>query len=174
MAGGQTFPSLSSISNLAASPRALPLAAAAAWGSWRKARDANLSEQTPSKSSTAGGFLSGLLTPPSSNVRQSPINGSAPSMMQGARRSYSESRPLRSYNSNKTLRSASARHSESPSRLEPPTTPPLLRRSSYDHDAEPNNYENGTFGDDLESTMGGLVSQSPRSVEGPFGPQIVS
>ncbi|KAJ9291089.1 hypothetical protein DTO021C3_1305 [Paecilomyces variotii] len=174
MAGGQTFPSLSSISNLAASPRALPLAAAAAWGSWRKARDANLSEQTPSKSSSAGGFLSGLLTPPSSNVRQSPINGSAPSMMQGARRSYSESRPLRSYNSNKTLRSASARHSESPSRLEPPTTPPLLRRSSYDHDAEPNNYENGTFGDDLESTMGGLVSQSPRSVEGPFGPQIVS
>lgn len=154
MSGGQSFPSLSDI---AASPRSLPLAAAAAWGNWRKGRESFTSEsgasQTPSKSTNSGGFLSGLLTPPSSNVRYTPKNLSAPpgpARMAG-RRTASESRPLRGYNS--SPRSLSTRqmdklpvvHQES---IEPPTTPPLLRRSSYDHDAEQNSYDSSALMDD--------------------------
>ncbi|KAJ5798886.1 uncharacterized protein N7503_006391 [Penicillium pulvis] len=165
---GATLPSLQSI---AASPRSLPLAAAAAWGNWRKGREngnvsGSPSEQTPSKSSNASAFLSGLLTPPSSHARQNAPHYSAPG------RSYAESRPLRGFNS---PRRGSVR-SEAPI-PEPPKTPPLLRRSSYDHDAEPANYEQDNFApDDIESTVGGMVSASPKETgeEGPFGPQISS
>jgi len=165
---GATLPSLQSI---AASPRSLPLAAAAAWGNWRKGRESanaggNPSEQTPSKSSNASAFLSGLLTPPSSHARQNAPHPPAPV------RSYAESRPLRGFNS---PRRGSVR-SEAPI-PEPPKTPPLLRRSSYDHDAEPANYEQDSFAtDDIESTVGGMVSASPKETgeEGPFGPQISS
>ncbi|KAJ5682202.1 hypothetical protein N7462_005367 [Penicillium macrosclerotiorum] len=166
---GNGRPSLPSISDLAASPRSLPLAAAAAWGNWRKGRDsgAGSAEQTPSKSSNAGTFLSGLLTPPSSHVRQNAPLGAAPI------RSYSESRPLRGLTS--TPRRGSVRQ-EAPI-AEAPKTPPLLRRSSYDHDAEPANYEDGGFtADDIESTVDGMVSASPKDAadEGPFGPQIAA
>ncbi|OKL60139.1 hypothetical protein UA08_04561 [Talaromyces atroroseus] len=154
MSGGQAFPSLSDI---AASPRSLPLAAAAAWGNWRKGRESFTSEngasQTPSKSTSGGGFFSGLLTPPSSNVRYTPKNSSAPRgpARMGGRRTASESRPLRGYNP--SPRSLSARqmdklpvvHQEP---LEPPTTPPLLRRSSYDRDAEQNSYDGSALMDD--------------------------
>ncbi|KAJ6121598.1 hypothetical protein N7512_004063 [Penicillium capsulatum] len=159
---GQGLGSLPSISDIAASPRALPLAAAAAWGNWRKGREN--SEQTPSKSSNAGAFLSGLLTPPSSHVRQNGPPTTAPS------RSYAESRPLRGLNS--TPRRGSVRQ-EAPV-AEPPKTPPLLRRSSYDHDAEPASYADNNFADEVESTVGGFVSASPKDTgeEGPFGPQI--
>lgn len=166
---GAALPSLQSI---AASPRSLPLAAAAAWGNWRKGREnanpnANPSEQTPSKSSNAGAFLSGLLTPPSSHVRQNAPHSSGPG------RSYAETRPLRGFNS--APRRGSVRQ-EVPI-AEPPKTPPLLRRSSYDHDAEPANYEEDNFAaDDIESTVDGMVSASPKEAGegGPFGPQISS
>jgi hypothetical protein len=167
---GQSFPSLPSLADLTASPRSLPLAAAAAWGNWRKGREnanSGASEQTPSKSSNAGAFLSGLLTPPSSNFRQahSASNGAAPT---GWRRS-SESRPLR--NVNTTPRPLSSR--QPAPQQEPPSTPPLLRRSSYDHDAEPADYADGSFAEDIESTADGLVSASPKETEeGPFGPQL--
>jgi hypothetical protein len=110
--GSNPFPSLASISSLAASSRSLPLAAAAAWGNWRKGREnsisSNISEssnrgddhrtQTPSKTNVdLQAFWSGLLTPPTSNTPQT----------------------------RRTLNFES-----SPSR-------PLLRRSSYDHDAQP-------------------------------------
>ncbi|PWY89753.1 hypothetical protein BO70DRAFT_392963 [Aspergillus heteromorphus CBS 117.55] len=165
---GQSFPSLPSLAELTASPRSFPLAAAAAWGNWRKGKDtshSNLSEQTPSKPGNATSFLSGLLTPPASGFRQaSPHTG--PSAPGGSRRP-SESRPLRSYN---TPRQAPARASRM---REPPSTPPLLRRSSYDHDAEPADYAHDSFGEDTESTADGLVSASPRdATDGPFGPQI--
>ncbi|KAF7718151.1 Uncharacterized protein PECH_005603 [Penicillium ucsense] len=174
---GSGLPSLQSLSELAASPRSLPLAAAAAWGNWRKARDggnggSTPSEQTPSKPSNAGTFLSGLLTPPSSHARQNPPRGGP------NRHSYGEARPLRGH-------ASTAR--QEPSREEPtvrqdspisetPRTPPLLHRSSYDHDAEPANYEETQFAsDDIESTVDGMVSASPKdSDEGPFGPSIPS
>ncbi|KAL2843102.1 hypothetical protein BJY01DRAFT_248776 [Aspergillus pseudoustus] len=168
---GQSFPNFPSLADITASPRALPLAAAAAWGNWRKGRDnsSNGTEQTPSKSSPASTFLSGLLTPPSSNARQTGSNGSA-APAPGWRRS-SESRPLKSY-SNTTPRPLSSRAAGK--MREPPTTPPLLRRSSYDHDAEPTDYSQPSFEEEDESTADGLVSASPKELaDGPFGPQIV-
>ncbi|KAL4786069.1 hypothetical protein BJX76DRAFT_142207 [Aspergillus varians] len=164
---GQSFPSLRSLSELTASPRALPLAAAAAWGNWRKGREnsgSNSSEQTPSKSSPASTFLSGLLTPPSSNARQV-SNNSAPTTP--AWRRSSESRPLKGYNTASQPSSSRADKIQ-----EPPTTPPLLRRSSYDHDAEPTEYAQSSLEED-ESTADGFVSASPKEMaDGPFGPQI--
>lgn len=166
---GQSFPSLRSISEMTASPRSLPLAAAAAFGNWRKGREhasASFSEQTPSKTGNASAFLSGLLTPPGSNVRQA--SGTSAPMPWSLRRS-SESRPLKGQSAPRPL---SAR--QGGSILEPPKTPPLLRKSNYDHDAEPASYGHDELGeDDGEITADGLVAASPReTVEGPFGPQI--
>ncbi|KAK2760748.1 hypothetical protein FQN54_001984 [Arachnomyces sp. PD_36] len=197
MSGGQSFPSISSISNFASSPRSLPLAAAAAWGNWRKGREnsvtSNVSDstvggsnhQTPSKSNVnpQGGFLSGLLTPPSSHVRQTPTNSSAPPAMRpmGGRNSYAESRPLRGQGNSDSYRGLSARQMEKRPQFqdfqEPPRTPPLLRNSSYDQDAEANNYGDSAYGvDDGEGSMiGGYVTEeSAEAATGPFGPQIPS
>ncbi|KOC08052.1 myosin class II heavy chain (MHC) [Aspergillus flavus AF70] len=168
---GQSFPSFPSLSELTASPRSLPLAAAAAWGNWRRGRETpntGTSEQTPSKPSNATAFLSGLLTPPGSNARQATPNATAP-VTRGWRQP-SESRPLRGYDT--TPRQTSARASRM---QELPRTPPLLRRSSYDHDAEPTDYGEGSWAEENESTADGLVSASPKETgDGPFGPQIAS
>ncbi|KAL3473314.1 hypothetical protein BJX99DRAFT_272364 [Aspergillus californicus] len=155
---GQSFPSFPSISDITASPRSLPLAAAAA---------TNASDQTPSKS-PATTFLSGLLTPPSSNTRQTSPNGNPPPAPSWRR--PSESRPLKSFDT--TPRPLSSRAAGN--MREPPTTPPLLRRSSYDHDAEPTDYTQSSAFDEEESTADGLVSASPKETgdDGPFGPQI--
>lgn len=168
---GQSFPSFPSLSELTVSPRSLPLAAAAAWGNWRRGRETpntGTSEQTPSKPSNATAFLSGLLTPPGSNARQATPNATAP-VTRGWRQP-SESRPLRGYDT--TPRQTSARASRM---QELPRTPPLLRRSSYDHDAEPTDYGEGSWAEENESTADGLVSASPKETgDGPFGPQIAS
>ncbi|EYE95375.1 putative myosin class II heavy chain (MHC) [Aspergillus ruber CBS 135680] len=175
---GQSFPSLS-ITELAASPRNLPLAAAAAWGSWRRTRENSATDQTPSKPSNASNFFSGLLTPPGSNARQSPR---ANALLQSGSRRTSESRPMRSFNP--TPRPLSGRHD---GLQEPPKTPPLLRRSSYDQDAESTTYEHDEpFPEDGEAesmadeitteTMGtedGLEPM-PEAVSEPFGPEIIS
>lgn len=181
IAGGQNFPSLASI---AASPRALPLAAAAAWGNWRKGRDSSRSfgslttvasgspSQTPSRSSpsTPQGFLSGLLTPPGTNIRQTPQE-------QGP-----SSRPLRQTASSNSKRPApgsyrtprqsiSLRDDTKPVEVLPeaPITPRLMRKASYDGDAE----VNMGFGED--SHEGAFFAQDDRadarSYE-PFGPDI--
>lgn len=170
MAGAQTFPSLTSITNFAASPRALPLAAAAAWGNWKKGRElptnslsgiANGSvEQTPSRSSpSAQSFLSGLLTPPSTNTRQVPqtIPKASPS-----RHVSASTRPLQPY---ATPRQNSQVRSESqPFRHPyPPVTPPLMRQGSYDQDAQTT--ELGA--EDTQPNQG----QSTLEDE-PFGPSI--
>ncbi|KAL4809520.1 hypothetical protein BDV18DRAFT_157276 [Aspergillus unguis] len=178
---GQSFPSLPSLSELTASPRALPLAAAAAWGNWRKGREnANAnSDQTPSKSSPASTFLSGLLTPPSSNAR--PAGAANNSAAGPSWRRPSESRPLK--NVDTTPRPLSSRAAGK--MREPPTTPPLLRKSSYDHDAEPADFAQSSFGSEAEgeaendsaaegeveedeSTADGFVSASPKELaDGP-------
>ncbi|KAL5002693.1 hypothetical protein BDV10DRAFT_191463 [Aspergillus recurvatus] len=172
---GQSFPSLPSLAELTASPRALPLAAAAAWGSWRKGRENANPEQTPSKPSPATSFLSGLLTPPSSNVRQGGPNSTAAAGPSWRR--PSETRPLKSVDTTRPLSSRAAGRM-----LEPPTTPPLLRGSSYDHDAEPTDYTGAESPaespaqsplDEDGSTADGFVSASPKEIaDGPFGPQI--
>ncbi|KAL8945423.1 MAG: hypothetical protein Q9211_000057 [Gyalolechia sp. 1 TL-2023] len=77
-AGGQPNTPFASIASLTSSPRSLPLAAAAAWGNWRKGRnapgygDAGVPiNSTPSRSSAPTESLSsGLLTPPRSDTRR--------------------------------------------------------------------------------------------------------
>ncbi|QSS60380.1 myosin class II heavy chain [Histoplasma capsulatum] len=191
---------------------------AAAWGNWRKARENSVisnpspantkmakpastnanDHRTPSKGSNNSppSFLSGLLTPPSSNVRQSSATYSAPPgpmpMGTGSRRTYSESRPLRHYNNinnsggrNGPRRPSARRGEKLPQELElelelelePPTTPPLLRQSSYDQDAQARNYHGyGSYGDDEDSMIGGVISSQDEGRVGggdaPFGPSI--
>ncbi|OAP60696.1 hypothetical protein AYL99_05698 [Fonsecaea erecta] len=122
--GGLTssFPSISSLSSYAQSPRALPLAAAAAWGNWRRARETsigaisdlatNLGNQTPSKSAigSPASFLSGIITPPGTS-QKTPSSSEAPippppSMRnltagpaQARKAGGPEARPLRAYSS---------------------------------------------------------------------------
>ena len=174
MAGGQTFPSLASITNLTASPRALPFAAAAALGNWGKGRFGSLAEMangsasnTPSKSSPAGMF-SGLLTPPSTTLRQTP---QPPSSRKGSILSSSSSRPLRGYQQTTPRQSTSRQLSNEP----PPETPRLLRHASYDNDAESGHYSLDRYTrerEDDESTVDGHVA--PGADEGMFGPTIGS
>ena len=178
LAGGQAFPSLANISILASSPRALPLAAAAAWGNWRKGRDSSIGSLSavangntglsPSRSSSGNqGFLSGLMTPPSTNIRQTPPSNSN---RDTPRRTSSssvtrETRGLATPRQNLFVRKGD--HGKSPSNA--PVTPALMRRSSYDLDAE-----SATFGDgesDLQAMEGESIRPSS-SEEEPFGPRL--
>ena len=168
----QTLPSMASISNLTASPRALPLAAAAAWGNWRKARETSLSSlsgiangslnSTPSRSLTlpsAQSFLSGLMTPPSTNVRQTP-----PQQPTEPLRPNLSRLPLRPRLYSTPRQSFVLQDDERPSKIsEPPTTPSLLRQTSYDQDAESASFT----GDDASTTHKQAAAE-----EEPFGPHI--
>ena len=159
IAGGQIFPSLSSISNFAS---------AAAWGSWRnKAREgpfqslsatSETTDQTPSRSSpSTQSFLSGLLTPPKTNMRQSPLseaNGTAPKPFPSSKRRpgpYSTPRQSFSIQSQK----APLKNQESP------ITPSLMRKTSYDQDAKSAEF------DEDEYRRGGADGE-------PFGPSLGS
>ncbi|KAL9099906.1 MAG: hypothetical protein Q9187_009432, partial [Circinaria calcarea] len=177
IAGGQTFPSLSSISNLTASPRALPLAAAAAWGNWRRGQTpfGGLSEltnggtsQTPSKSSlSTQGFLSGLLTPPSTSMRQTP---QPPNTSIASRPASFGHRPLQGYS---TPRQSFSRQDEDkpPGQQDRPATPPLLRKTSYDQDAESPHYSLARYIKDDDSTGdGSAILLKTENQEEPFGP----
>lgn len=181
IAGGQNFPSLASI---AASPRALPLAAAAAWGNWRKGRDSSRSfgslttvasgspSQTPSRfsPSTSQGFLSGLLTPPGTNIRQTPQqHGPSSRPVQQTASSNSKRPAPGSYRT--PHQSIFLRDDTKPLELLPeaPVTPRLMRKASYDGDAE----VTMGFGEDIHE--GPFFAQDGRedgrSYE-PFGPDI--
>ncbi|KAL2059645.1 hypothetical protein ABVK25_000938 [Lepraria finkii] len=175
LAGGQTFPSLASISNLASSPRALPLAAAAAWGNWRKGREqgqsfGNLSaiangsahqHQTPSKSSPQS-FFAGLMTPPSTDTRSMPPlagneNKRPPSSLS------SRQRAVRSPTTPQQSMSGALKNE--PPRKQDPVTPPLIRKASYDLDAA-ESAGFGDFGD--EGAEGNHVAGDDE----PFGPKL--
>ena len=164
LAGGQNFPSLSSISNLAASPKALPLAAAAAWGNWRKGREGfgNLSsiangsvQQTPSKSSPQS-FFAGLMTPPSTNMRTTPpvASSSIPPPFPSSKRAVRSPTTPR--------QSQSGRNNMGPQ--QDPVTPPLMRKASYDLDASESV---SGFGD--EGIEGNRMAGDE---EEPFGPRL--
>ena len=154
-----------SIANLAASPKAFPMAAAAAWSNWRKrhdigvehiaGREYNSPNQTPSKqSSSPHSSLSGLLTPPDTNVKATS--------------------PYRATGSGSGLASA-------PKRPRTPTphkrgsdsaSIQLLRKASYDLDAA----EATVFGNDYD--VDGEDNDNPtrksevHDEEEPFGPRI--
>ena len=183
VAGGLTFPSLSSISSLAASPRALPLAAAAAWGNWRRGQPSfgGLSElangstsQSPSKSSlSTPGFLSGLLTPPSTSIRHTP---QAPSTSTAARPALPGRRPLRGYSTPRQSISRPGRDENKPlSSQLAPKTPPLMRKASYDQDAESPHYSLARYIKDDDSTGdGSAILLKTENGDEPFGPSTRS
>ncbi|OCT51494.1 hypothetical protein CLCR_07882 [Cladophialophora carrionii] len=160
-----SFPSISSLSSYAQSPRALPLAAAAAWGNWRKARDTsigalsdlatNLGNQTPSKSTVGSptAFLSGMITPPATS-QKTPTSSDTPlqapptmrplaaAAAQARKGGGPEARPLRAYNSQPralSSRQAEKRPEISPSQTkpEPPQTPTQVKNQpSFDLTAD--------------------------------------
>lgn len=157
-----SFPSLARISNIAASRKALPLAAAAAWGNWRKGRDlafGNLfADQAPSQSSPQT-FLASLMTPPSTETRTTrPFDDS--------RVHHSSSKLL--VREPTTPEQGLPRHGErdrSPRRRQPhhdPVTPPLMRKGSYDLDAS----ESTAFDDEATG------SNKMAGDEEPFGPNV--
>ena len=123
-----SLPSVARISNIAASPKSVPLAAAAAWGNWRKGRDSIFANQTPSKSSTQS-LLPGLMTPPNTELRITPPFGD--------RGLLSSNGPVKA----STTFNESLPHQEKRGRSlecqpqQDPVTPPLLREGSYDLDA---------------------------------------
>ena len=195
--GPGIIPSVASLSSLTQTPRALPMAAAAAWGNWRKARDTSLGtlsdlaniNQTPSRSSSGSqSFLSGLLTPPRTNHRQTDSPpGSAPPTMRPliGRNSSSEARPLRAYSGQARSMSAkraeprtivrqqSSEHShlteqqQQQSRQLAPSTPPLMRESSYDQDANARRSIMSDLDDDA-SPVGSAVDGGGSSLGEPF------
>ena len=172
LAGGQTFPSLGSISNLAASPKALPLAAAAAWGNWRKGREqgfGNLSaiangsahqHQTPSKTSPQS-FFAGLMTPPSTDMRATPL--AANENRRPTSSSSSRQRVIRDpITPRHSMSSGSARNELI---KQEPVTPPLMRKASYDLDAA-ESAGLGGFGDE------GVEGSHMGGDDEPFGPKL--
>lgn len=161
MSGSPQFPTLASISNFA-SPRAAQLAAA--WGNWRKGRDLipsglsqsmqNLAgssdsrDMTPSKPPTsAQNYLTGLMTPPASNLRPSP----EPETGSSRTANGSIGRALTS-----DLKLSARAHENLPLAHEP-ATPPLLHKASYDSDAvvDDGDYSTAGYYDDDESTVDG-------------------
>ena len=155
--GQQSFPTLSTLSNFA-SPKAVQLAAA--FGNWRKGRGeatsalagssaANSRTHTPSRPApqSANSFLSGLMTPPKSNMRRTP---ELPSSGRPANvRSNS--------NSSKSSTEMGFPGLGKQTTASVPQTPPLMRKASYDQDAEVERFSESGFYDD-ESTIDGEVT----------------
>ena len=195
--GGGVLPSLAS---LTASPRAaLPMAAAAAWGSFRKARASmsggpaemaapDVADQTPLRSSPQS-FLSGLLTPPNTQARS--VSGrTRSSLCPGARGATSGPSRPRGYATPPRQLSAAARSASGrvPTTSQVvPESPTLLRSASYDRDAESTHYSldhyvsSATEGEvavglddaDIESETGETRDdEQAASEEQLFGPSI--
>lgn len=180
MNGGSAInlPNIANSIREAATPRVAQVVGpmAAAWGNWRKAREG--SSGTPSRASPlnaasgAQNFLAGLMTPPASNLRQTPPHISAHGRGQqsafhntGRRLTAAQTatqtareRPSPRKEMNRAKGKARASSNVSASTvgaLEPPSTPPsnMLRRESYDVDATQEDYSDAGFYDDDESTV---------------------
>ncbi|KAL8920007.1 MAG: hypothetical protein Q9172_004701 [Xanthocarpia lactea] len=174
--GSQSFPSLAAISNLTSSPRSLPLAAAAAWGNWRKGRIGPVPNlfgsanghvtETPSRSSPSSQsmLLSGLITPPQTDTRGENQSGGDSG---GSRPLMSRKRPTSStprQNAGLPQREEALQWSEAP------MTPSLTRRSNYDMDAE--STEVMEVSNAVDGSPGRKVDDSED--EEAFGPRIAA
>lgn len=134
--GRPKFPSFTKISALATPRTVLPLAAA--WGSWRKGKEkdhggpnesASISADTPSKSwAPQQSLLSGLLTPPGTRTRRSPMKDAPEVPRAGSPSKVDEQGSI-------TSRPPSP-WKQRPQAPTLPSTPRLLSRHSYDHDAK--------------------------------------
>lgn len=159
--GQQSFPTLSTLSNFA-SPKAVQLAAAI--GNWRKGRgeatsalagnSSNASRnQTPSRAQphhSAQSFLSGLMTPPTSNARRTPELPSSSHRAQAPHRSNSTS----SRASTEVGFPALGKQAVGSG----PRTPPLMRKQNYDADADVEPFSESGFYDDESTVDGGELT----------------
>ncbi|RYP70784.1 hypothetical protein DL769_004847 [Monosporascus sp. CRB-8-3] len=176
MNGGSAInlPSIAATIRGAATPRVAqavgPLAAA--WGSWRKASQPARSNTSNTLSSPAAGrnatpsktrrvpqnsFLSGLMTPPASDIRTTPQAEQNPPQPTAfgntGRRFTAEEFASRSRGPSMTARQAEKMPvavSTPPPRQEhrDPTTPPMMRSGSYDADAQVEDFDDASFFDD--------------------------
>ncbi|CZR63548.1 related to myosin heavy chain [Phialocephala subalpina] len=160
-----------SLRDVASSPRVAqavgPLAAA--WGNWRKGRSdlgqemqagqSRSNSSTPARSSPGNqnSFLSGLLTPPASTARQ----GTPPTTLRHSLSTSSNEQPTAFGSTGNKMTMAQARSMpRQPVRASPaksrvgaagPSTPPMMRKSSYDADARAEDFSDAGFYDDDES-----------------------
>jgi hypothetical protein len=191
MNGGSaiTLPNIATTIRDAATPRVAqavgPLAAA--WGNWRKTRDAGMSglgsvlsspaqvrNSTPSRSTSSpgqGSFLGGLLTPPASSLRQQTPTSQAkqpqPTAFANTGRRFTaqdlanrprpppasaaaEAAPLSdNTQKGKAVMAAAVQETPPPRRALPvPVTPPMMRSSAYDSDAQAEDFDDAGFFED--------------------------
>lgn len=175
LVGKGTLPGLSGLGNIAVSPRALPMAAAAAWGNWRKSRETGLNSmvsaaggsanRTPSRTPTSPqAFFSGLVASPSASFR-------AGAPVQGPRRpeiSLPQGRLREESICNFGIVPSSDRPQE-------PVTPPLMRKSSYDLDAaEAAVFDEEHTESDPQRPLEGINTRAYEVAqeEEPFGPRL--
>ncbi|KAH7157534.1 hypothetical protein B0J13DRAFT_650102 [Dactylonectria estremocensis] len=141
---------------------------AAAWGNWRKGNQSSFSglsgvlgspatgrNATPSRSSPApqNSLLGGLLTPPASGLRQTPPvdNGKPqPTAFASTGRRYPSHSSISARSrgiSNPSYRSDRSGRNTPPLRQSEaePMTPPMMRPSVYDSDAQPGDFDDNDF-----------------------------
>ncbi|PQE17850.1 hypothetical protein CJF30_00010362 [Rutstroemia sp. NJR-2017a BBW] len=143
---------------------------AAAWGNWtRKTKEQNKEQNmpanarkavesnnnsTPSKAGSSSGFLSGLMTPPASNNRLTDTPPGAPGPVHPRREptAFARENSLSAFNATGQRFTAGQlmgrpgistprRADKVPVRREVPSTPPIMKSSSYDSDAVPRGEE---------------------------------
>ena len=156
--GGSSLPSLSTLSSFA-SPKNVQLSAFI--GSWRKAREngagslaggsvSSSRTQTPARGSAPPpSFLQGLMTPPQSNLRRTPEPAGA-----GQAVRLPQPPSLSSSRSNSTAGFPVL--GKQPAAT--PSTPPLLRKTAYDQDAEDGRFSDRGFYEDDSTVDGGDVT----------------
>ncbi|KAI5292985.1 hypothetical protein KEM52_005928 [Ascosphaera acerosa] len=174
MTGKGSFPSLDSIKDLAVSSKTLPLAAAAAWGSWRRKSSvipertesgATTAVSTPSKAAaTAQSFLSGLLSPPSTAPRRGRLSPAPTTTASGpaSRKSRTDSASTDSSSRVSSLQAkliAAVANSESESAAGPssPRIAPVSSTAEEPADARPQTplFANADYDHDPPSTYFG-------------------
>lgn len=174
MNGGSAInlPNIAATIRDAATPRVAqavgPLAAA--WGNWRKARDlgsvlsspapAGGRNSTPSRASPApNSLLGGLLTPPASHVRQTPpTQTKQPTAFSSTGRRFTAqdlaNRPrappstASSLSDNQKGKAPAAQETPLRRPLAAPVTPPMMRPSAYDDDAQAEDFDDAGFFED--------------------------
>ena len=176
MNGGSAInlPNIAATIRDAATPRVAqavgPLAAA--WGNWRKTRELssvlsspapanNLArDATPSRASpAASSLLGGLLTPPTSHLRQTPPTAQPTAFASTGRRFTAQdlaNRPRAPGSVSSTPVQGDAK-GKAPvildgtpprRRLPVPVTPPMMRQSAYDEDAQAEDFDDAGFFED--------------------------
>lgn len=155
---------------------------AAAWGSWRKGSTSSFSSlsaalnspaparnATPSRSSPAQATssLGGLMTPPASGLRQSPLTEQRaqptafantgrrfPSHGSSSSRARLDSHSSRGRGGSHSSQRAEKMPAQEESLIgpeeaeEPPVTPPMMHQSGYDSDAQPGDFDDHDFFED--------------------------